>query len=540
VKEPQQHGLLRSAGVVSAAVAFSRITGMVREVVMARLFGAGAAYDAYLLGMRIPNLTRNLFAEGALSSAFVPVFSRYLTQSRREAAQLFNLVATALAIVVGIVCVVGMIFSPQLVDLLAPGFHQVPGKAELAVLLTRIMFPFLVLVAVAAQAMGALNACGVFGVPALTSACFNIGSLIVGLALGLTVGRRYEHGMIVAMAAGVVAGGAVQILWQVPSLYREGFRFRARFDLRHPGLREIGILMLPSFIGNAATQINVIVNTNFASRLVDPAGHILNGPVSWLGYAFRFLQLPLGLFGVAIASAALPAVSRSAALQRMDEFRDTLAHALGMVLLLTIPSSVGLAVMGQSMIGAVYQWGRFSAADTHQTALALAGYSVGLAGYSASKVLAPAFYALHDALSPMWVTVASIVLNFVAAYALVNGTALGHAGLALSTSLVALAGAAMLFVLLRARLGSLHGRRLAISALKISAAAALMGATCYFCSREVHAVVASAKAAQLVDVALSIPLGMAVFYGAGRLLDIEELQGVRNAVLHFVQECFPT
>ena len=164
--------------------------------------------------------------------------------------------------------------------------------------------------------------------------------------------------------------------------------------------------MAPALIGNAAMQINLIVNTNFASRLTDAAGHVLNGPVSWLGYAFRFLQLPLGIFGVAIASATLPAISRSAALERADEFRDTLAHSLGMVLLLTIPSSVGLAVLGESMIGVIYQWGRFSAADTHQTALALACYSAGLAGYAATKVLAPAFYALHDARTPMWVSVA--------------------------------------------------------------------------------------------------------------------------------------
>ncbi|MGB7761755.1 MAG: murein biosynthesis integral membrane protein MurJ, partial [Bryobacteraceae bacterium] len=437
-----QHGLLHSAGVVSAAVLLSRLTGLVRETAMARLFGAGAAYDAFLTGVRIPNLTRNLFAEGALSSAFVPTFTEALTTGTPlEAAELARVVATALTLAAGAVCVAGMIFSPQLVGLLAPGFARVPGKFELAVLLTRIMFPFLLLVALAAEAMAILNARGRFGVPALASTLFNIGSVASGLALGLTIGRRWPQGMIVSMAAGVVIGGALQLGWQMPSLSRAGFSFRPRFDFGHPGLRRIARLMLPAVIGNAAVQINAMVNARLASGLTDAAGHALNGPVSWLGYAFRFLQFPLGLFGAALASATLPAISRSAALGRLDEFRATLSGSLRMALLLTIPSSVGLAVLGESMIGAVYQGGRFGAYDTHQTAVALGCYSVGLAGYAAIKLLAPAFYALDDAWTPMAVSLASIGVNLALAIELVRGTRMGHAGLALATSLVALAGA---------------------------------------------------------------------------------------------------
>ena len=506
-------------------------------MVMARLFGASAAYDAFLLGVRIPNLTRNLFAEGALSSAFVPIFTRYLsTKGRREAAELSDLVATAQVLIVGAVCALGVLLSPQLVALLAPGFAQIAGKAELAIRLTRIMFPFLLMVALAAQAMGVLNACGQFGVPAVSSTFFNIGSVAAGLLLGFTVGRRFDQGMIVCMAWGVVAGGVFQLAWQIPALWRAGFGFHARFNWRHPGLREIGVLMLPAVIGNAATQVNVTVNTNFASRLTDAAGHVISGPVSWLGYAFRFLQLPLGLFGVAIASATLPAISRSAALDRMGEFRDTLSHSLGTVLLLTIPSSVGLAVVGESMIGAIYQWGHFTAVDRHQTAAALACYSAGLAGYSASKVLAPAFYALGDAHTPMWVSLGSILLNLGVAWALVRA-GMGHAGLALSTSLVALGGAAALFGVLRVRLGGLHGRRLASTASRILIAAAVMGAVCTGSSHAIYGRLAAGKAAQFADVAVSIPLGVAVFYAMARALQVEELEGIRNAVLHFVKRC---
>jgi len=521
---------LRSAGIVSAAVLASRVTGMIREVVMARLFGAGAANDAFQLAFRIPSLTRNLFAEGALSSAFVPVFARSLsTRGKKDAAELSNLVATALILVVGAICVLGMVFSPQLVGLLAPGFRQVPGKFALTVELARVMFPFLLLVALAAQAMGALNASGSFGVPALASSLFNIGSVVCGLALGYTVGRGSGRGLIVSMACGVVAGGALQLLWQLPSMARAGFRYRPRMDWSHAGMRQILRMMAPAILGNAALQINLVVNGNLASGITDTAGHVIDGPVSWLGYAFRFMQLPVGLFGVAIASVTLPEISRSAGLERMDEFRATLAHSLGTVLLLTIPSSVGLAVMGESMIAAVYQGGRFTPFDTHQTAVALACFSTGLAGYSAIKTLAPAFYALNDARTPMWVSLASIGVNFIAAYGSVKWLGMGYAGLALSTALVALFGAAALLALLHRRVGALPLRELAFSAAKILAASALMGVVCRLSGGVIHTAMGAGRGARLADVAVSVPLGVAVFYVSARALGVAELEAVRAA-----------
>ncbi|HET9318789.1 MAG TPA: murein biosynthesis integral membrane protein MurJ [Bryobacteraceae bacterium] len=523
---------MRSAGVVSAAVFMSRITGLVREIVMARLFGAGAVYDAFLLGFRIPNLTRDLFAEGALSSAFVPTITRYLsTKGKQEAAELSNLVGTALIVVVGVLCAIGMIFSPALVQLLAPGFADVPGKFALAVKLTRIMFPFLLLVALAAQAMGVLNACNQFGVPAISSTFFNIGSLGFGLVLGFLVGPRIGISPIEGMAYGVVIGGAWQLLWQAPSLVRAGFAFRPRINLSHPGLRNILQLMGPAIVGNASVQVNVMVNTNFASNITDAAGHVINGPVSWLGYAFRFMQLPLGLFGVAIASATLPAVSRSAALGDMDGFRQTLARSLGMIFLLTIPSSVGLAVLGDSMIAAVYQGGKFRAYDTHQTALALSCYAVGLAGYAAIKVLAPAFYALNDARTPMIVSLLSILVNIVAASTMVKLAGLGHAGLALSTSLVALFSSIVLFEIIRHRIGGLQGRRLTVGFLKITAASALMGAACMISSRLVQHWLGVARLARVIDLAVSVPLGLIFFLVAAKLFRLSELESARRALV---------
>jgi putative peptidoglycan lipid II flippase len=499
-------------------------------MIMARLFGAGAVYDAFLLGFRIPNLSRNLFAEGALSSAFIPVFTQCLaTRGKREAAHLSNALATALIVVVGALCIVGMIFSPQLVRLMAPGFEQVPGKFQLTVTLTRIMFPFLALVTLAAQAMGVLNACDRYGIPATASAVFNIGSVGFGLVFGFTAGRALGQDLIVSMAYGVLAGGVLQLLWQLPSMRRFGLSFRPCFDLGHPGLRQILRLMLPAVLGGAAMQVNVVVNTNLASSITDAAGNVISGPVSWLGYAFRFVQLPIGVFGVALASATLPAISRSAALRQMEDFRDTMARSLGSVMLLTIPSSVGLAVLGESMIGIVYEGRNFHSSDTRQTAVALACYSVGLAGYSAIKILAPAFYALGDARTPMLVSVASIAVNLAAALALLRFTALGHAGLALSASCVSLFGAAALFAVLRARVDGLHGHKLASSALRIALASVVMGAVCRASSYAIHLAIAAPRTVQFADVAISIPLGVAIFYVLARRLQIEELEAVRAA-----------
>ena len=519
----QSESVVRSAGVVSVAVFMSRITGLLRESVMARLFGAGLIYDAFMLGFRIPNLTRDLFAEGALSSAFVPTFTEYLSRrSKEEAARLANLVATALIIVVGAVCAAGMIFAPALVHLLAPGFAAVPGKFELAVKMTRIMFPFLLLVALAAQAMGVLNACNRFGIPAMASTFFNIGSVGFGVLLGIWLGPLLHLSRIEGMAIGVVLGGGLQLIWQLPALHRLGFRYRAALDWSDPGLQRILKLMVPAILGNAAVQINVMVNTNFASSINDPLRG-LDGPVSWLSYAFRFMQLPLGLFGVAMASATLPSIARSAARGDMDEFRRTLSHSLGTVFLLTVPSSVGLVVLGKSIIGAIYQGGRFQLYDTQQTAVALSYYAIGLVGYAALKVLSPAFYALNDARTPMLVSLGSIVVNYAAASTMIRFAGLGHAGLALSTSAVALFGFVFLFAVLRRRIGGVYGRALAAQIGKITLASAMMGAAILATSHGMERWLGVLQMARLADLAVSIPIGLGVYYAACRMLGLSDI-----------------
>jgi putative peptidoglycan lipid II flippase len=411
-----------------------------------------------------------------------------------------------------------------LVHLLAEGFRNVPGKFELAVKMTRIMFPFLLLVALAAQAMGVLNACNRFAIPALASSFFNIGSISFGLLLGFVFAPQLGISPITGMAIGVVLGGALQFMWQIPSMRKEGFRFQPMFDWNHPGLRQILRLMGPAIVGNAAVQVNVMVNTNFASQIPG------NGPVSWLSYSFRFMQLPLGLFGVAIASATLPSISRSAGAGNIDEFRRTLSRSLGMVFLLTLPSSIGLIVLGKTMIGAIYQGGAFLASDTQQTAVALSCYAVGLVGYSALKVLNPAFYALDDARTPMLISLASIVINYVTAFVLLKGTNLGHAGLALSTSAVALFGAVALFAILRNRIERVEGRALANSIWRITAASLIMGIAVFVSSHFMQEFLGTRRLGRVVDLAVSIPLGLLVFYGASRFLKVAELDLATRAL----------
>lgn len=522
-KERQTESVVRSAGVTSVAVLMSRVTGLLRESLMARLFGAGLVYDAFQLGFRIPNLTRDLFAEGALSSAFVPIFTEYLTtRGQKEAAHLANLVATALLMIVGGLCLLGMIFAPALVSLLAPGYSAVPGKFELAVTMTRIMFPFLLLVALAAQVMGVLNASNRFGVPAMASTFFNIGSVGFGIVLGVVLGPYIHLSRIEGMAIGVVLGGALQLIWQLPTLFSLGYHARLAVDWNDPGLIRIFRLMIPAILGGAATQINVMVNTNLASSVSDPLRG-LDGPVSWLSYAFRFMQLPLGLFGVAMASATLPSISRSAAAGRMDEFRRTLSQSLGVVFLLTFPSSVGLVVLGRSIIGAIYQGGKFQTYDTQQTAVALAFYAIGLTGYAALKVVVPAYYALGDSRMPMLTSIASIAINLGVAVTLTRFAHFGIAGLALSTSAVALFGFLVLFEVLRRRIGGVHGRALGTQISKIALASLGMAAVIALSSRLVENWMGVTRLAHLANLTLSIPLGLGVYYAACRAFSVNDL-----------------
>jgi putative peptidoglycan lipid II flippase len=528
-----QHGrasVARNAGVVSLAVMASRVLGLVRDQVFAAFFGAGLQFDAFITAFRIPNLLRDLLAEGALSSAFVTTFTQTLkTKGKEEALRLSNRVATLIVILITVISILAWIYAPAIVRMLAPGFFDVPSKAALTVELTRIMIPFLLLIALAAQAMGMLNAFNIFGLPALASAFFNLGSVVGGLLLGFVLGPFVGLTPIAGMAYGTLIGGFLQLAVQWPSLRRCGIRYRFDFSLRDPGVRQIFRLMGPAIIGTAAVQINVFVNTNFASEIIDPAtGTVLNGPVSWLNYAFRFMQFPIGVFGVAIATAALPALARSTTNPDNAEFRRTLAHSLALVFLLCIPSAIGLAVLGRPIVALIFEHGKFTALDTVQTANALAAYSLGLAGYAAVKVLSPAFYALNDARTPMLVSLGSIAVNYAMNSLLV--ARFGHVGLAFSTSAVALVNFFLLAVFMRRRIHRLEGRQLGKTVLRIFAAALPMAVIAWLVSEVAAILPLRGTSLHLVQVTSGIGSATLVFYFLCRWLRVEELDEAVNAI----------
>ncbi|MEA2624520.1 MAG: putative peptidoglycan lipid flippase [Candidatus Binatota bacterium] len=526
--------LRRSAGIVGVAVLGSRIAGLAREIVFATLFGAGRELDAFIAAFRIPNLFRDLFAEGALSAAFVPTFARTLDRDGQEAAwRLANRVLNGLLLVVGTITLLGVVFAPFLVDLIAPGFRSDPGKAELTILLARILFPFLLFIALAAVAMGVLNTFGVFGIPASASTFFNLGSIGVGLACATALApdyvwavgsRLFGHATaiptdragpaLVGMAIGTLAGGALQCLVQLPALVRAGFRYRLVAGFRDPAVAEILGLMAPATIGVAAVQVNVVVNTYFASTLG-------NGPVSWLSVAFRLMYLPIGMFGVALGTVALPSVVRAASRGDMEQFRRHVGEALRLVILLCVPAAVGLAVASRPVIAFIYEHGRFGPEDTRAAALALSAYAIGLTGYAAIKILGPAFYALKDAGTPMRVSLSSVFTNLVLNWSALNLLGLGHGGLALSTSLVALSNSAVLYRRLVRRMGSLDSD-LFRHTTRTLLASALMGGVSWawlaWLGRSPHT-----TAAELLRVVTVIPLGGGTFYAAGRALGIAEL-----------------
>jgi putative peptidoglycan lipid II flippase len=418
----------------------SRVLGVVREQVLAALFGAGHAMDAYTVAFRIPNLARDLFAEGALSAALVPTFTRQLATAGPAAAwRLASLVVNGLLVVAGAVVLVGIVFADDIVRLLAADFAAVPGKLELTVLLTRMMLPFLLFVSLAAATMGMLQALHRFFVPALAPALFNVSTIACALLL-VPVMPAVGMPPIAAIAIGTLVGGAAQFAVQWPMLRREGFRHQPLFDWRDAGMRRVLVLMGPGTIGLAATQVNVFVNTMLATG--EGAG-----AVSWLNYAFRLIYLPIGLFGVSIAAATLPLVSRQAAAQDQAAVRDSLTRALSLMLVLNVPATVGLIVLGVPIVRVIFERGEFTAADTTATAVALQFYAVGLIGYAVVRIAAPAFYALGRSRTPVAVSIGAMMANVVLNLALVR--VMGYPGLALGTSLAALVNAGGLLLLLQ-------------------------------------------------------------------------------------------
>lgn len=545
---PKRRGVARSASLVGAAVMLSRVLGLVREQVFAFLFGGGQVMSAFVIAFRVPNLFRDLLAEGALSAAFVKTFSQRLDRAGEAPAfRLAAMVLNAIAIGVGLFVFVGVLAAPWIVSWMAPEYEG--EQASLTILLTRTMFPYLLLVALAAVAMGALNALGAFGAPALHSAFFNVFSVVGGLASvawlapgfvssawkALVSGVPFEPSVddqvqaIFGMALGVVLGGMAQCGWQLRGLRRRGYRHQLVLDRDDQGLRDVFRLMAPAVLGAAAVQVNVVVNTVFASTL-ESGVDAREGSVASLNFAFRLMQLPIGIFGVAIATATLPAIARAMARDDRADYRSTLSSSIRLALFLTVPSAVGLVVLSRPIIQLIYEHGAFDADATHMTGAALACYAPGLVGYSLVKILAPAFFALDDAKTPAQISAATIVVNVLLCWALIGP--LGVRGLALSTAVVATVNAALLFLLLRRRFGPVDGRRIGDGAVRVAIASAALGIAAFWAHDYLSGWLPGERLVdRAVRVALSIGAGAVVYLVSAVLLRIEEVDRVRRLLV---------
>ena len=502
----------------------SRILGLVRDQVLAHLFGASVAMDAYYVAFRIPNLLRDLFAEGAMSAAFVPTFTSYLTSRGKESAwRVGNNVINALIVVTGVLVVLGIVFADPLVRLLADETYTAnPAKLSLTIDLARIMLPSLLFIALAAALMGMLNSLHHYFIPALSPAMFNVMTIICAFALVPPLGRM-GVAPITAIAIGTLLGGIAQLALQWPTLRREGFRYRLTLDWRDEGLRRVLLLMGPGTIGMAATQINLVVNNQLATGQG-------TGAVSWLNYAFRLMYLPIGLFGVSIATATLPTVSRHVTQKDLAAVRDTIARGISLMLMLNVPATIGLAVLGIPIVRVIFERGAFHASDTVATAAALRCYAVGLVGYSVVRIASPVFYAIGKNRVPVIVSMIAVLVNAALNVMLVR--VMGYTGLALGTSIAALFNATALFVILRRHVGGLHERRLITSAVRIVIASIAMGAVAFVVERWTATWMPQAALPwQLVRLCITIAVALATLAAGAWVLQIEEFNDSMRLIL---------
>ncbi len=507
----------KSAGLVSIAIMCSRVLGLVREQVFAYFFGAGFAYDSFVVAFRIPNLLRDLFGEGALSAAFVSVFSDYdANKGEVETWKLANNVLAFFGIVLSLLTLAGIYFAEDLVLLLVDGeFEADIAKVALTANLASIMFPFLILISLSAVVMGALNTKGKFFVPAMASAFFNLGSIVGGL------GCRYwfmniGYPPIAGMAVGTLIGGGLQLSCQLPLLRRMGFRLRPYLNLRDPGLRRILLLLAPAIIGVSATQFNVFVNTKFASSCIP-------GSVSWLNYGFRLVQLPIGVFGVALSTASLPLLAKYVSRGEVTRVRDTLASSLTMGFCLAIPSAVGLWVLAEPIIRLIFEHGQFNAVDTVNTASVLRFYALGLFAYAAVKILAPVFYALQDSRVPVLGSFLAVGVNYVFVSHFVGEY--GFNAIAMSLAVSMSCNFLFLFVMLNKKLSGFSYGYVGRGLVKIVIAAGCMGGWLYFATA-LFGVVDGSLLHQVLSVGFYVVTGAVLYGGMLQILKLQEMTAI--------------
>lgn len=492
--EERERGLIRDVLIIALATGVSRLFGLARDAVIADRFGASAAYDAYIIAFFIPHMLRQLLAEGALSTAFVPIYTGYLAQGREEADRFAgSVLSLALVLFPGIV-VVGALLAPFYLPFLASGFPE--GKLRLTVSLTGVTMPFIGLVGLAAILMGILNGRRRFLAPALAPVLFNLG-LILGAWL---ISPQFSR-PIYGLAWGLLLGGTGMVLLQLMALSlrgRERLNLLFRLDLSHPGLRELGRMMLPAVIGLAGVQLNFLVDNKLASHLGD-------GAISSLQYAVRLFQLPLGLFAVSISNALLPRLAHRAALRDLSGLAENLRRGLLLGAFILLPAVAGLYALGRPTIILLFEHGRFTPTDTARTLTALNSYLVGLLPYGLVFLLTRGFYALRDTRTPMIIGLIGVAVNVALDYALYRP--LGVQGLALATSLAGVVNMALLFFALERRLGERLIRPLVGDLMKMALAAGVMGALVALLSRRLAALSGS----RFLLVALPGVIGLAIY-----------------------------
>ncbi|MGC8602909.1 MAG: murein biosynthesis integral membrane protein MurJ [Desulfomonilaceae bacterium] len=509
--------ITRAAGIVGFWTSVSRISGFVRDMIIAIFLGAGSGADAFFVAFRIPNLLRRLFAEGALSAAFVPTFIDTMHLSGRdEGVRLARIAITFATLFLFLITCLGIIFSPQLVRITAPGFFDDPQKFHLTIELTRIMFPYILFISLVALMSGILNSVGRFAAPAAAPILLNL-SMIVGV---LVFTRWLDWTPSHCLSWAVTAAGIFQLCLQAPFLISEGIVLRPDFHFGYPPLKRMGRLFVPAAVGGAVYQINVLVGTVLASLL--PAGS-----VSWLYYADRLVQLPLGVFAIALGSAALPSMSRLASTGDYKGLGESVSFSLRLIAFFTIPASVALIILRGPIIGVLFQHGRFSQTDTIETSYALLCYTIGLWAFSGLKVVTQAFFSLKDTKTPLWISLGSVVINLGAGLILMNP--MRHGGLALATTIAAAFNFLSLFVILIRRIKWFEISRFLISIMRIFGASFFMGVFLAII-KDYGSWTNGLTSKNLSILVVSILAGMIVFGLFACLFKCEQVKSIRSVL----------
>jgi putative peptidoglycan lipid II flippase len=440
----ENHKITKAATAIGTGTLLSRFLGFFRDMVIAHFFGAGLAADAFFVAFRLPNLWRRLVGEGSLTISFIPVYTEYLTQrSEEETREVTHIAFTIAGVVLLVLTLLGILFSPFLIRLIAPGFALIPEKFQLTVTLNQIIFPYLFFMGLFALSMGILNSLRQFFASAIAPIFLNI-SIIISVLLFHSVFQK----PVMTLAFGVLAGGIIQFLFQIPFLVKKKVSFRFNFNFRHPAIKRIGRLMIPGLIGTAVYQINVFIDTIFASFLP-------SGSVSYLFYADRLMEFPLGIFAIAIGMASLPSLSGLASQGKLEEFKNTLSFAFRLTSFISIPAMVGLIALKTPIVNLLFQRGVFDHTATGMTAKALLCYSVGLWAIAGARTIAPAFYSLQDTRTPLKIAIVCMAANVVLITIFIFFTPLKHAGLALATSLSSILNLVLLFRKLGPKLGEI-------------------------------------------------------------------------------------